>query len=206
VFGLIYFLTAILRLGVFSTDLSLFLRQFPPLPPGKHLPPAPLFFAAIGFTTLTFALLFTTLFTFGEEFGWTGYLLPKLLLLGRWKAIVIYGVIWGLWHAPIIVGGFNYPGHPISGVALMCVFTTAIGSVQCALLLRYRSVLLTSFLHGSINTQLRGIWAVLFTSVASLWGGALGLLGCAVIGGIGVYLLASRRLESGTDHSLSFPS
>lgn len=192
-FGIIYFLTAILRLGVFSTDLSLFLRQFPPLPPGKHLPPAPVFFAVLGIGSVTFGLLFTTLFTFGEEFGWTGYLLPKLLPLGRWKAVALYGVVWGLWHAPVIVGGYNYPGHPISGVALMCVFTTAVGLTQCALLIRYSSVFLTSFLHASINSQARGIWAVLFTSVAPLSGGALGILGCAVIGVIGVYLLASTR-------------
>ena len=77
-----------------------------------------------------------------------------------------YGAIRGLWHAPAIAGGFNYPGHPVSGIALMCIFTTAIGMVQCTLLIRYRSVILTSFLLGAVNSQARGIWPLLFTSVA----------------------------------------
>lgn len=190
VFGLIYALTAAFGLGVFSTDISLFLRELPQLPAGKHLPPTPVLLAALGFASMTFGLLVTSLFTFGEEFGWTGYLLPKLLPVGRWRAVLIYGIIWGLWHAPIIVGGFNYPGHPIAGVALMCAFTTAIGFLQCALLIRYKSVVLTSFLHGSINSQARGIWAALFTSVAPLWGGVTGLVGLLLITAVGVYVLS----------------
>ena len=194
-FGVIYILTAALGLGVFSTDISLFLRELPPLPPGKHLPPAPVLLGILGFASLTVALLITSLFTFGEEFGWTGYLLPKLLPLGRWKAVAIYGVIWGLWHAPVIAGGFNYPGHPMSGIALMCIFTTTIGMLQCTLLIRYKSVFLTSFLHASINSQARGVWPVLFTSIAPLWGGVTGLLGCLVIGMLGVFLMVRTTIN-----------
>ena len=192
-FGVIYILTAVLGLGVFSTDLSLFLRELPPLPPGKHLPLTPVLLCTLGFASLTVGLLITSLFTFGEEFGWTGYLLPKLLPLGRWRAVAIYGAIWGLWHAPLIAGGFNYPGHQVSGIALMCIFTTAIGMVQCTLLIRFKSVILTSFLHGAINSQARGIWPVLFTSVTPLWGGVAGLLGCVVIGVLGVLLMAVTK-------------
>ena len=43
------------------------------------------------------------IFTFGEEFGWRGYLLPRLAPLGGISAAIITGVIWGLWHTPVIV-------------------------------------------------------------------------------------------------------
>jgi hypothetical protein len=61
---------------------------------------------------------------------------PRLLPLGRWRAALLYGVAWGLWHAPVIVGGYNYPGHPVAGVLAMCGFTTAVALLQTAARLR----------------------------------------------------------------------
>jgi uncharacterized membrane protein YhaH (DUF805 family) len=191
----IYALTCAFRLGVFSTDPSVFLKSLPPLPPGKRLPPAPVLLASVGFMSLVSGPFLNLIFTFGEEFGWTGYLLPSLLPLGRWRAVGIYGVIWGLWHAPIIAGGFNYPGHPIAGIIFMCAFTTALGLIQCSLLLSYRSVLLTSFLHATINAHVRGIWLFLVTGVAPLWGGPLGLVGILVIGIVGSWLLGRTKVS-----------
>src|SRR6185369_3706733 len=98
---------------------------------------------------LTLGVLITTLFAFGEEFGWTGYLLVQLLPLGRWRAAVVYGLIWGLWHAPVIAGGFNYPGYPVLGVVMMCVLTAAFALSHTALRLRFDSVWLTSFFHAN---------------------------------------------------------
>ncbi|WP_048106776.1 CPBP family intramembrane glutamic endopeptidase [Methanosarcina barkeri] len=39
---------------------------------------------------------------FGEEFGWRGYSLPKLLPLERKKALIISSIIWGLWHLRLL--------------------------------------------------------------------------------------------------------
>ena len=42
--------------------------------------------------------------TMGEELGWRGYLLPKLrTLFSDRLSLIISGVIWGLWHAPVII-------------------------------------------------------------------------------------------------------
>ncbi|MBG0771858.1 MAG: CPBP family intramembrane metalloprotease, partial [Anaerolineaceae bacterium] len=41
--------------------------------------------------------------TFGEEFGWRGYLQSKLMPLGARKAVLLTGVIWGVWHWPVIL-------------------------------------------------------------------------------------------------------
>ncbi len=149
--------------------------------------------ANFSFVSLVAGPFLNLIGTFGEEFGWTGYLLPSLLPLGRWRAVGIYGVIWGLWHAPIIAGGFHYAGHPIIGILFFCAFTTAIGLIQCSLLLRYRSVLLTSFLHGAINAEAMGIWLLLVTGVSTLWGGTVGLVGILVFGCFGIWLLAGQR-------------
>lgn len=200
-FALIYALTCLLKLGSFSASSASIFKALPPLPPGAHLPSAPVLIVLAAVSSLTTGPLLTTLFTFGEEFGWTGYLLPAFLPLGRKKAVVLYGVIWGLWHAPIVLGGFNYPGHPLSGVAAMCAFTTAIGLIQCFLLIRYRSVLLTSFLHAAINTQALGVWHLLVTGVSPLLGGVTGLIGIAVIATLGISLLTQLHSSGSTPQS-----
>jgi CAAX protease family protein len=62
--------------------------------------------------------------TFGEEYGWRGYLLPRLLPLGEVRATLLLGTIWGLWHLPALLIGLNYPGQPLW--AALLVFTVNI--------------------------------------------------------------------------------
>ncbi|MBB3696856.1 CPBP family intramembrane metalloprotease [Flammeovirga yaeyamensis] len=55
------------------------------------------------------------LLIFGEEYGWRGFLLPNLAeSLGKVKAMIIVGIVWALWHAPIVymlakVTNFEHP-------------------------------------------------------------------------------------------------
>jgi len=48
--------------------------------------------------------------TLGEEYGWRGYLLPRLLPLGELKATLIVALIWALWHVPILLIGLELSG------------------------------------------------------------------------------------------------
>jgi len=119
-------------------------------------------------------------FGFGEELGWRGYLLPKLMPLGKPKAYLIVGVIWGLWHAPIVAVGFNYPGYPFLGIIGMAGLTTAFGIYLNELALRNQSSILAGWTHGAFNGQAYGIWRILFPDVNPLLGGITGLAGIAV--------------------------
>jgi len=40
--------------------------------------------------------------SFGEEYGWRGYLLPRVLPLGEIKGTLMLGVIWACWHLPVL--------------------------------------------------------------------------------------------------------
>jgi len=120
------------------------------------------------------------LFGLGEEIGWRGFLLPRLLPLGKSKAYLVLGGIWGLWHAPLILAGFDYPGHPVAGVAMMCVLCTAFGIFLGELTLHFRSSLVAGFVHGAVNAQGYGIWPWLFPGVNPILGGGSGLTGAAV--------------------------
>jgi uncharacterized protein len=91
---------------------------------------------------------------FGEEFGWRGYLLPKLLPLGEVKAAVIVGLIWGPWHLPVLIVGLNYPGQSI--IAVLAVFflsTTLLSLLHTRFYVASGySLIAVSLLHGSLNT------------------------------------------------------
>jgi hypothetical protein len=189
----IYALTILIGLGRFDPTLATLTARMQEAAHGQplpHLPPPAVLAAVIFAQSLTLGVLVTSVFTFGEEFGWTGYLLVLLFPLGRWRAALIYGAIWGLWHAPIIAGGYNYPGYPVTGAVMMCALTIAFALTQTALRLRFDSVLLTSFFHASINNQGLGVLPMLVIGVSPILGGITGLVGVVVFGALGTWLLA----------------
>jgi membrane protease YdiL (CAAX protease family) len=104
---------------------------------------------------LTLAPLVNALFAVGEEFGWRAYLLPKLRPLGVRRATLVVGVVWGVWHWPVLAMGYNYgfgyPGAPWTGFLAMCVFTVGAGGFLAWLTLRADSVWPAAVGHGAIN-------------------------------------------------------
>ncbi len=93
--------------------------------------------------------------TFGEEFGWRGYLLPKLQVFGEKKAVLLTGVIWGVWHWPVILMGYNYgfdyTGFPWLGLLMMVLFTTVVGIFFAWVTTKSKSVWAAVIGHGALN-------------------------------------------------------
>jgi membrane protease YdiL (CAAX protease family) len=96
---------------------------------------------------------------FGEELGWRGYLLPKLgEKLSPLSSSMVTGVIWGLWHAPIIAIGYNYgTDHRIAGIFAMIIFCTALGIILGFLTYKVHSIWPAVLFHASINGM--DLWA-----------------------------------------------
>lgn len=90
--------------------------------------------------------------SFGEEFGWRGYLQGELIKLGKVRGVLLVGLIWGIWHYPIIWMGYNYPGRPLLGSLLMTFYTIELGFVLGWAVLKTGSIWLAAFLHA-INNQ-----------------------------------------------------
>ena len=100
------------------------------------------------------ALNFVT--CFGEEWGWRGYLLPKMDgQLPRIPMLLVTGTIWGLWHAPLTAIGHNYgigyPGFPFTGIGMMCVICIVWGIFMAYITLKAKSCIPAVLAHGAIN-------------------------------------------------------
>lgn len=100
------------------------------------------------------ALNFVT--CFGEEWGWRGYLLPKVSKhFSTIPTLLITGIIWGLWHAPFTIIGHNYGlgywGFPFTGIAMMCVFCIVMGIFLSYVTLKTKSCIPAILGHGAIN-------------------------------------------------------
>jgi membrane protease YdiL (CAAX protease family) len=126
----------------------------------------------------TIAPFINALFAFGEEFGWRGYLLPRLVSrCGTVKAVVIVGAIWGLWHAPLILlDGLNFPSHRWPGVFMMIVFCCVMSVPFSALRLRSGSMWPSTLAHGALNAE-ASIVAILLSPMEGVATAPLGIAG-----------------------------
>ena len=116
-------------------------------------------------TAILIAPIINAIPILGEEFGWRAYLQPKLMPLGGRKAMLVMGVVWGLWHAPLIAMGHNYgtryPGAPWSGILATVWMMFILGTFFGWGALRGGSVWPAVIGHGAIN-GIAGIY-VFFT-------------------------------------------
>jgi membrane protease YdiL (CAAX protease family) len=128
--------------------------------------------------------------TFGEEFGWRGYLLPKLMPLGSLKAVLLSGIIWGVWHWPIILMGYNYGldyfGAPFLGPLAMVWFTIVFGALLAWVTIKSGSVWPAVIGHGALN----GIAGLSLIFIAGEPNTVLGPTPVGLIGGLGFTILA----------------
>jgi membrane protease YdiL (CAAX protease family) len=88
---------------------------------------------------------------FGEEAGWRGFFLKGLKDMHFLKAALIIGSIWGIWHAPLILMGHNYPQHPRIGVLMMTVFCIFLTPIMQYLRIKSKSVIAAAIAHGTMN-------------------------------------------------------
>lgn len=149
--------------------------------------------------SFTLAALFNSVFALGEELGWRGYLLAKLAPIGLGRASILIGIIWGVWHAPAIFMGLNYPGHPFMGVLMMIWFTIGWSVVLTWLREVTQSVLSAAFGHGLINA-VASLPLLLLLDTDSLIRAPLGITGLVPLSLIALLafgLLQRREREGG---------
>jgi membrane protease YdiL (CAAX protease family) len=142
--------------------------------------------------------LINTVPALGEELGWRGYLFPRLLRLGTVPAILVSGVVWGVWHAPLLVLGYNYPdAAPALAIAAMCGMTTVVGALLAWVRMRSHSVWPAAVGHGAVNAAagFTFVFAQAGTTVDTVQASILGWSGWIVPAVLAAVLAARGQLR-----------
>lgn len=129
---------------------------------------------------LVAGLTINAIFGFGEELGWRGLLFKELSYMSFWKSSAIIGFIWGVWHAPLILQGHNYPQHPLAGVFMMILWCILVSPIFNYIRLRSKSVIAAAIMHGTLNGT-AGLALLVVKGGNDLTVGVTGIAGFIVI-------------------------
>jgi membrane protease YdiL (CAAX protease family) len=89
----------------------------------------------------------------GEEIGWRGFLHTALRPLGPVRALLINGVVWGVWHTPLLLLGYNYATTSPVSIPLMIISTVLIGTALAWLRERTGTIWAGALTHGALNVS-----------------------------------------------------
>ncbi len=118
-----------------------------------NMPPTPLAMLPLGiFGALMAGLTVNAIFAMAEEIMWRGYLAQAFAGRPFCKKYVTIGVLWGLWHIPLIALGYNYgTANALPGLVVFVGFCVVMSLVLGFVVERTRSVWLAAVLHGTFN-------------------------------------------------------
>ncbi len=131
----------------------------------------------------------------GEEFGWRGYLQLRLFAGRPLLAAVATGLIWAVWHYPVLLRGYDYPGHPFDGAAVFTVGTVLVSIIFGWLRNATGSVWTTSLAHAAINAIGGGLGLVLFGRDHPVLVGYFSVLSLPALGLLCIWIVWTGRLS-----------
>lgn len=191
------------NVGTLMNLINAMMRQ--PLPPAvAAIAPGVALVGGLVLTVLLGPTLFAAL-SLGSEFGWRGYLLPRLLPLGRWPAYAVVGLLWIAWCMPCL-----YPAYAATKrlpefwrmlpyfILMAVVLSAVLGEIR-----RQTSHIgLAAVFLGCFYAQAgEGIWQYLFPISVEPWTGPFGVI--SIILWAIVALLLAFRPQPGAERATS---
>ena len=118
---------------------------------------------------VTVVVLSTVTWALGEELGWRGFLLPRLVeRIGFTGACLVSGLIWAVWHYPSLLwADYNAGTNPAYAMVCFTAMVVIMGFILGWLRLRSGSVWPCALLHASHNTFVQGIFDPLTANVGA---------------------------------------
>ncbi len=149
-------------------------------------------------SALTVGTVMSCLYAFGEEVGWRGYMVPRLVEAEVRSPDVVSGLIWCFWHIPLILwGGYATSAYPAFSAAMFVI------SIMPVALLYFRWRMTTGSIWPVVIAH--GAWNVVIQSVfdrfthganAAIWTGESGVLTATTLWV--VFFLIRRGAWAGT--------
>ena len=116
------------------------------------LPPAWLLLVIALVSGIVGGFSFNAIAALGEEVGWRGWWAAQRQGQNFWVNAVVIGAIWGLWHLPINMVGYNYPGaNRVAACSMFVVYCICAGALLLELRNRSHSIYPAAVAHGTIN-------------------------------------------------------
>jgi membrane protease YdiL (CAAX protease family) len=140
----------------------------------------------------TWITIYSCIFTTGEEIGWRGYMLTRLIDAGVPRPVLVSGLIWALWHLPLILSGIYAAGpYPALSAVLFVVSITSTSFVYARMRLETGSIWPVIFAHSAWNSIIeRPFDGATKGANAALWTGESGILPVIVL--VVVAVIVSR--------------
>jgi membrane protease YdiL (CAAX protease family) len=140
----------------------------------------------------TWITIYGFIFTAGEEIGWRGYMLTRLIDAGVPRPVLVSGLIWAGWHLPLIFAGIYAAGpYPALSAILFVVSVTSISFVFARMRLETGSIWPVIFFHSAWNSIIEGPFdGATKGANAALWTGESGILPVIVL--VVVSVIVSR--------------
>ncbi len=165
-----------------------------PIPSDTNLPPVGVLIPLTFISAVLAGFTINGLFALGEELGWRGFLMNELKPLGFFKSNLLIGIVWGFWHAPIILMGYNDPENPVLGVFAMNLVTIPLAYIYAIARIKANNVLASAIGHGAFNGFV-GLTIMLLVGANLFLGTALGLLGFVASSTLALILYLINKKE-----------
>lgn len=136
----------------------------------------------------------------GTELGWRGYLLPRLMPLGRWPAYLITGALWALSYVPLIYSmhvavesSTPFWSLLVRFALMMVILSVILGEVTR----RTGHTGLAAIVLGAFVAQAYLLWRFLFPMSNEPWTGTLGVFSLLVWGIVAlVIVFYTQQMET----------
>ena len=166
------------------------------MPP--HTPSHP--WLVIAAFALPLNAILATPILFGEEFGWRGYLQPRLFPHRPLPGAIVTGVIWGIWHYPVLLRGYDFPQNRLVGLIVFPVTTIFLSIIFGWLRLKAGSIWSAALAHGATNAIGVPLSLLLLGGGASLlFVSYLGILGWIPLGVFSAWIVLAGHLKPTND-------